>query len=147
MKQSAGAATLLKVYVKPTTHEKNLMKNTPNPHAGKTRHGHKSQKDRPRLRTSHTQQARDQHPVDVRLAKCGGNRQAADKKHDRRREHDREYVSGKHSSMTCSDIDSMTYLVASDVDSGKGFSPSERTTLKTTKRNGTRVEVTKSGIA
>ena len=49
--------------------------------------------------------------------------------------------------MTYSDGDSGTYLVASGVDSGTGTSPSERMTLKTTKRNGTRVEVTKRGIA
>jgi hypothetical protein len=50
-------------------------------------------------------------------------------------------VSGKHPSMICSEIDSMAYLVALGVGSGKGFSPSEWTTLKMTKRNRARVEV------
>ena len=49
--------------------------------------------------------------------------------------------------MTCSDGDSVTYLAAWGVDNGTGSSPSERMTLKTTRRNGTRVEVTKSGMA
>lgn len=49
--------------------------------------------------------------------------------------------------MTCSEGNSVTHLVASGVESGTGSSPSERMTLKTTKRNGTNVEVTKSGIA
>lgn len=41
----------------------------------------------------------------------------------------------------------VTYLVASEVDNGSGFGSADRTTLKTTKRNGTSVDVTKSGIA
>lgn len=49
--------------------------------------------------------------------------------------------------MTCSDGASVTHLVASGVGNGTGSSSSERMTLKTTKRNGTSVEVTKSGIA
>ena len=48
---------------------------------------------------------------------------------------------------TCSDRASVTYLVASGVDNGTGCSLSERMTLKTTKRNGTSIDVTKSGIA
>jgi hypothetical protein len=56
-------------------------------------------------------------------------------------------VSVRRTSVLYSDDDSIDYLVASGVDSGTGSSPSERMTLKTTKRKGTRVEVTKSGIA
>lgn len=54
---------------------------------------------------------------------------------------------GWRTSTTRSDRASVTYLVASGVDNGTGSSPSERMTLKTTKRNGTSVDVTKSGIA
>ena len=56
-------------------------------------------------------------------------------------------MSARHTSMVYTDVEGIAYLVASGVASGTGSSPSERMTLKTTKRNGTKVEVTKSGIA